>query len=219
MKILLAEDERALSRASVHILSKNGYDVTPAYDGEETLSFFYQEHFDLLILDVMMPKKTGIEVLQEIRKTDSNIKILMLTAKSEIEDKLLGFDNNADDYMTKPFDYRELIARIKRLLKDVNKKESISFGNMILDVQRKNICNVNNKNANCSLMDDEVKLLEKLCAFHTLSKSIVFESLNHDEYKTQLYIKYINNKLKSLSSNMMIYSDTNNFTLGEAHVS
>ena len=115
MKILIADDEIELASALAKILRKNNYSVDITNDGEEALLRFEQESYDAIILDIMMPKIDGIEVLKTIRKTNKNIPIMMLTAKTEVEDKVLGLDSGANDYLEKPFDTRELLARLRNI--------------------------------------------------------------------------------------------------------
>ncbi|HJB14679.1 MAG TPA: response regulator [Candidatus Blautia excrementipullorum] len=107
MRLLLAEDELSLSRALVKILEKNGYSVDAVVNGQEALDFVKTGLYDGVILDIMMPVMDGITVLKNIRKTGNGIPVLMLTAKSEVEDKVNGLDLGANDYLTKPFSTKE----------------------------------------------------------------------------------------------------------------
>ena len=133
MKLLLAEDERELSNALVRLLNFNKLDVDAAYDGEQALKLFEENSYDGIILDVMMPKKDGIAVVEEIRKRGSNVPVLMLTAKSEIDDRVSGLDAGADDYLTKPFAVKELLARIRALTRRQGTiTESYFFSNVTL---------------------------------------------------------------------------------------
>lgn len=134
MRILLAEDEKSMSRALVAILSKSNYSVDAVFDGEEGLSYILTGNYDLAILDVMMPKMDGIEVLRNVRKRGIAIPILMLTAKSQIDDKLDGLDSGANDYLTKPFDSRELLARIRAITRSITPSADnvLRFGNVSL---------------------------------------------------------------------------------------
>ena len=115
MRLLLAEDEKALSRALTAILERNNYSVDPVYDGQAALDYLKAGNYDGIILDIMMPKVDGITVLKEIRSQGSLIPVLLLTAKSEVDDKVLGLDAGANDYLTKPFNTRELLARIRAM--------------------------------------------------------------------------------------------------------
>jgi len=160
MKLLLAEDEKDLSNAVSRVLRFYRYDVDQAFDGQQALDMLAETSYDLLILDVMMPKKNGFEVLKEIRDQKSNIPVLVLTAKSELDDKLEGFEAGADDYLTKPFQIKELMARIKALVR--RKGEIItcrhSIGNIFLD--RDNFELVGKKRVR--LTNKEYKLMEYL---------------------------------------------------------
>jgi len=115
MRILLVEDERELSNALVAILTRSNYSVDPVYDGEDALYYLETENYDAVILDIMIPKIDGIEVLKTIRKGGNKIPVIMLTAKSEIDDRVVGLDSGADDYLTKPFASKELLARLRAL--------------------------------------------------------------------------------------------------------
>lgn len=115
MRLLLAEDERALSDALVVILSHANYSVDAVYDGQEALDYIECVEYDGIILDIMMPKADGLTVLKTIRERGITVPVLMLTAKSEIDDRVRGLDLGADDYLTKPFASRELLARIRAM--------------------------------------------------------------------------------------------------------
>ncbi|MGL4737861.1 MAG: response regulator transcription factor [Cellulosilyticaceae bacterium] len=116
MKILIAEDDRAMQKILALYLQKEGYEITLVSDGQEALEKLYEGRFDLVVLDWMMPQLSGIEVCKEIRRLELPLKVLMLTAKSETEDELLGLERGADEYIRKPFDPRVLMMRIKKLL-------------------------------------------------------------------------------------------------------
>lgn len=117
MKLLLVEDEEELSNIISKGLRKSGYAIDNAYDGEEALYLYEVNEYDLIILDLNLPKLDGLEVLKEIRKKDSCAKVLILSARSDIEDKVIGLDMGANDYIIKPFDFKELEARIRMLLR------------------------------------------------------------------------------------------------------
>lgn len=117
MKLLFAEDEYELSEAVTDVLKHHKYSVDPVYDGEDALNYALSGSYDGIILDIMMPKLSGIEVLEKLRKAECNTPVLLLTAKSEVDDKVCGLDTGADDYLTKPFDMRELLARVRAMLR------------------------------------------------------------------------------------------------------
>lgn len=137
MKLLLAEDEKELSYSLTVILEKNNYEVDPVYDGEAALWHIENEIYDGVILDVMMPKADGLTVLKTIREKGNTLPVLILTARSEIEDKVRGLDSGANDYLAKPFDTRELLARIRAMLRieETSHVETLKTGNIRLDCQ------------------------------------------------------------------------------------
>lgn len=134
MKLLFAEDERALSRAIVHILEKNCYSVDAVYDGQTALEYLENGDYDGVILDIMMPKVDGITVLKTLRSNGNRVPVLMLTAKAEIDDKVLGLDSGANDYLTKPFDTKELLARIRAMTRGHQSEAAcLTLGNITLN--------------------------------------------------------------------------------------
>lgn len=135
MQILIVEDEVLLAKSLKEILEESRHSVSIAYDGEEGLLLARNAHFDLLILDLMLPKVNGFQVARTLRKEKNGLPILMLTAKSDILDRVEGLDSGADYYLTKPFDKRELLACINALLRRQGKEvNQISFGNTSLDL-------------------------------------------------------------------------------------
>ena len=136
MRLLLAEDEIELSKALSTVLMRNSYSVDAVFNGQEALDYLESPDYDALILDIMMPIKDGIEVLQTIRAEGNKIPVLILTAKSSIDDRVLGLDLGADDYLTKPFATEELIARIRAITRRKGKESpqnSIRYENLKLD--------------------------------------------------------------------------------------
>lgn len=134
MKILFAEDDRDLSSVIVRVLQYNKFDVQTAYDGAEALELLENEKFDVLVLDIMMPKIDGITVLKRLRERGNPIPILLLTALAETDDKVSGLDAGADDYLTKPFVIKELLARIRAIARRSSElQNSYSIGNLTLN--------------------------------------------------------------------------------------
>ena len=134
MRLLLAEDEKELSKALCAILKHNNYSVDAVYDGQDALDYGLSENYDGIILDLMMPKKNGLDVLSELRRAGVSTPVIILTAKSEVEDRILGLDTGADDYLTKPFNMGELLARIRALTRRRAEfsPNVLSFGNITL---------------------------------------------------------------------------------------
>lgn len=165
MKILLVEDEEGLILTLTDRLQSEGFDVKSATDGETGLNFALSENFNLIILDVMLPRKNGYDVCRDLRQKSINTPILMLTARSETIDKVLGLKLGADDYLTKPFEVIELLARIEALLRrspnqnQNNSAETFRFGDVAIDFRRAEVLKAN-ESVELSAM--EFKLLQFL---------------------------------------------------------
>ncbi|NWO19528.1 response regulator transcription factor [Leptotrichia sp. oral taxon 223] len=141
MKILLAEDEIDLNNIVTKYLKKNGYSVDSVFDGEETLDYLKYSEYDLVILDIMMPKVNGFEVIKKLRDKGNNTAILVLTARNSSDDKVTGLDLGADDYIVKPFDFNELMARIRAVMrrKYGNSSNKLVTGDLVLDISEKSV--------------------------------------------------------------------------------
>lgn len=135
MRLLLAEDERMLSEALTAILTHNHYSVDAVYDGQEALDYLLTGHYDAAVLDIMMPKMDGLTVLRRLREQGMKLPVLLLTAKSEIDDRVEGLDSGADDYLTKPFAAKELLARLRAITRRPPDLQpgTLSFGDLQLD--------------------------------------------------------------------------------------
>ncbi len=160
MRILLAEDDKELSNAVTRVLKVSNFDVDQAYDGQEALDYIDYMKYDVIIMDIMMPKMDGITCVKRIRDKKCHTPIIMLTAMSETDDKVNGLDAGADDYLTKPFVVKELLARIRALLRrDSAIVDNYSIGNVILDSQT---FEIKNGNKSQRLTAKEYKLMELL---------------------------------------------------------
>ena len=135
MRILFAEDDRDLNRAVCALLTRSGYQVDPVFDGEEALDYARAEAYDGIVLDWMMPRLDGVETLRTLRSEGIRVPCLLLTARDAIEDRITGLDAGADDYLPKPFDAQELLARIRAMLRrrDAFIPDVISFADLSLD--------------------------------------------------------------------------------------
>ena len=135
MRLLYAEDEKSLARAVSTLLVRNNYSVDVVYDGQAALDYLETENYDGAILDVMMPKVDGFEVLRRMRARGDSTPVLLLTARGEIDDRVTGLDSGANDYLTKPFDTKELLARIRAMTRvlSVQPDKTVSFGKVTLD--------------------------------------------------------------------------------------
>ena len=141
MRILVVEDEKDMNRLIVKMLEKAGYGVDGCFDGEEALEYLSGASYDGILLDVMMPKKSGHEVLQELRRRGDNTPVLFLTAKDSISDRVEGLDLGADDYLVKPFDFDELLARIRAMTRKYsgNKSSVFSMGDLTVDTASRKV--------------------------------------------------------------------------------
>ena len=135
MRLLLAEDEEELSEALAAVLRHNNYSVDAVYDGQEALDYLEGQEYDGVILDIMMPKKSGIEVLKTIRAQKNQVPVLLLTAKTQVDDRVEGLDAGADDYLGKPFAMKELLARIRAMTRrrEGTADNLLTFGNLVLN--------------------------------------------------------------------------------------
>ena len=197
MRLLFAEDEKSLSRAITAILKKNHYEVDAVYDGEEALAYLECGTYDGAILDIMMPKKDGLTVLKEIRRQGINTPVLMLTAKAEIDDRVLGLDSGANDYLTKPFAAPELLARIRAMTRTqmTQNTSSLSFGNLSLN---QTSFELSSPSASYQLTNKEFQLLEILMANpgQVISSDRLFEKIwgyesDADPSVIWVYISYL----------------------------
>lgn len=141
MRLLLVEDEKILSDHIAKGLRNSGYAVDAAYDGEAALFEYETNEYDLIILDLNLPLRDGLSILQEIRQKDSNMKILVLSARTKVDDRILGLDEGANDYLTKPFDFGELEARIRSLLRRdfMQMPKILTIGPLSLDTSGKKV--------------------------------------------------------------------------------
>jgi len=165
VKVLVCDDQKLIHETLVEYIEAEGFDCVSAFDGEEAIQKFLSESPDIIILDLMMPKKSGTEVCREIRKT-SNVPIIMLTAKGEEIDRILGLELGSDDYVIKPFSPRELVARIKAVLRRKNEPQQItddamiSIDNLKIDLKR---YEVSVEGEILPFTPKETELLYKLC--------------------------------------------------------
>lgn len=215
MRILFAEDEKALSKALTTILERNNYSVDAVFDGQAALEYLEADNYDCVILDIMMPKVDGITVLKEIRKNGNLIPVLMLTAKSEVDDKVLGLDAGANDYLTKPFHSKELLARIRAITRThtVQVDSRLQFGNITLDRATFELAS---PTGSFQLANKEFQMMELLMSNpHNLIPSERFlEKIWGYDSDTEVnvvwvYISYLRKKLAVLHADIQIKATRN----------
>ena len=215
MRILLAEDELALSKAYAQVLIMQGYEVEPVYDGKAALEAANSDTYDLMIFDVMMPKMSGLEVLKALREAGNTTYVIMLTAMSELDDKVEGLELGADEYLTKPIPLKELAARVRSLERriDTNYNENVlTFGSVKLNVSQQEL-----SAKNCIILaGKETKLMEVLMLNKNkkLSTEYIYNHVwskddDSDTGYVWIYISYLKQKLKAINANVDILGEEN----------
>ncbi|MEE1393663.1 MAG: response regulator transcription factor [Negativibacillus sp.] len=215
MKLLYAEDEPALSEAVVDYLTYHKYIVDAVYNGEDAYDYAISGGYDGIILDIMMPKRDGLEVLSALRQNGCRTPVLLLTAKTQVEDRIQGLDTGADDYLPKPFDMGELIARIRAMLRrrEEYHPDLIRFGDLTLDLQSGAI---NVGKMSFQLPKQEYRVMEQLMLNHTLylsSEQLLVKAWGYDAETdlniVWLYISYLRKRLSAMDSRVEIVSKRN----------
>lgn len=211
MRILFVEDEPSIAEAVASLLKKQHYSVDLAYDGETGLDYAASGVYDLLVLDIMLPKIDGITLLKTLRKQNIRTPIIMLTAKSEVDDKVLGLDAGADDYLTKPFQMKELLARIRSLSrrKDLDYQEDqLAFGNVVLARNKLQLATTTNQ---VVLSPKEMKLMELFLSRPKviLSKETIINKMwgfdpDVEENRVEIYVSLLRKKLTLLEADIGI---------------
>ena len=215
MRLLLAEDEKSLSRAVTVLLRKSNYEVDSVYDGEEALAYLSSGNYDGAILDIMMPKVDGIQVLRQLRGRGSRLPVLLLTAKAEVDDKVLGLDSGANDYLTKPFASQELLARIRAMTREQTAQTTshLHVGNVTLD---RATFELSTPSGSLRLANKEFQMLELLMCNprNLISTERFLEKIWGYDNEAEInvvwvYISYLRKKLAALHSNVQIKARRN----------
>ena len=222
MRLLLAEDEVALSRVLVTILEKNDYSVEAVYDGISALEHLETEIYDGAILDIMMPGTDGITVLKKIRKKGNRMPVMLLTAKAEVEDRVTGLDNGANDYLPKPFDTRELLARVRTMMRiqSIQVDEALAVGNIRLDLAT---LEMSSGGSSFRLSGKEFQMMK---IFMTnpgipIPAEVLFERIwgtdgGEERQTVWVYISFLRKKLKALCADVEIIAvDKESYRLEE----
>lgn len=211
MKVLLVEDEKLIADAVKQVLKKDNYLVDLAYDGQEGLNNALTGQYDIIVLDILLPKLDGLVVLRELRLSQITTPVIMLTAKGETKDKILGLDSGADDYLAKPFEIDELLARIRALARrqpDINGGTQLTFGGSILDTQRL-IASTNDECVNLTIKESQILELLIMNQNLVISKERMIEKIwgydtdaVYGNVETQ--VSLLRKKLQQIHSNMTI---------------
>ena len=215
MRLLLCEDEKSLSRAIETILKRNNYSVDAVYNGKDALDYITVGNYDGIILDIMMPIMDGIQVLKEIRAKKINTPVLILTAKSEIDDKVKGLDSGANDYLTKPFDARELLARIRAMTRETDRQSDskLRLGNIVLDCASYEL---SSPSGSYKLANKEFQMMEMLMKNpkRLISTELFMEKIWGYDTESEIsvvwvYISYLRKKLLALDADIQIRAQRN----------
>ena len=216
MRLLLAEDEKSLSRALAKILEHANYSVDAVYDGVEALEYLKSENYDGVILDIMMPRKDGLEVLKTVRAEGSRIPVLLLTAKSEIDDKVKGLDLGANDYLTKPFAPPELLARIRAMTRTSVPSQNdneLHVGNITLNTSTYEL---SSPASSFRLANKEYQMMELLMRnpHQLISTEQFMDRIWGYDSSAEInvvwvYISYLRKKLNALQANVAIRAARN----------
>lgn len=216
MKILLADDEKELINALAAILRFNKYKVDCFYDGAAAYDAAYNNEYDVLVLDVMMPEMSGLEVVKALREKNVTTPVILLTAKSEFQDRISGLDAGADDYLTKPFNTGELLARIRALIRrsSENKNELLVCGNVTLNCES---LEIKTDSASFRLAGKESRLFEMLASRigTPVSEKQLRDRIFDDEQEDKdgmvfLYVSYLRTKLNAIGADLAIDSTPDN---------
>lgn len=222
MKVLYAEDERQLSVAVTEILKMEGFEVTPVYDGQEVLDALDKDYFDVVVLDIMMPKKDGIEVLESMRRSGNYTAVLMLTAKATVDDRITGLSSGADDYLAKPFAMKELVARLNSLIRRNSsyRHSTVKLSNIELD---SNTCELRSDKGSLRLNNPEAEVLTFL--IRHVGEVYTAQQINEQVWqgkespeKAELYVFYLKNKLRQIHSNVNVQIENDTYRLCEEPV-
>jgi DNA-binding response OmpR family regulator len=216
MRVLVIEDERHLSEAIVHLLKRNNYTVDAVYDGIDGYDYINSDIYDIVLLDVMLPSMNGYEILRKVREENNTTTILMLTAKSQIEDRVQGLDYGADDYLTKPFANEELLARLRALSRRKDKVfEGIStlIGDINFD---KNKLEISKGTKSVNLTHLEFELLDLLISRKGMitPKEMIITKLwgfdsEAEDNNVEVYISFLRKKIRFISENVIIKTTRN----------
>lgn len=212
MKILLAEDEQDMSRVVSTVLKRQGYEVVTVNNGMDALKATQTQSFNILLMDIMMPKMDGLTALKKIREKGIDTYTIMLTAKTQLDDKINGFQDGADDYVTKPFSLRELLMRIKsreRRIDNFNPHQ-LKYQDIVLNIDDQNLHSEND----ISLSNHETKTLQYLLRNpnKNISKQLLVDNLDdstEDLQSIEFIISYLQQKLKAINSNVQIKNKKN----------
>lgn len=218
MRLLIADDEMNLAKALRAVLEDVGYNYGVCFDGNSAIRLISQEIYDGLILDSMIPEKNGYEVLNQIRKQKDDIPVLLLSALNEVDDKVTGFDLGVNDYLSKPFSTKELIARVKMMLKENTIDESyLQYQDILLDKKEVTLTHKNTKyqltKLECSILSLLVRSESNRVPIWLVIEKVWNNRVDVNQNTVSLYVSYLNRKLSALQSCVSIKMSKENIVL------
>ncbi|MBQ3441521.1 response regulator transcription factor [Candidatus Saccharibacteria bacterium] len=206
MRILYVEDEEFLAEAVIHVLKKNKIMVDWAADGNEGLDLALKPNYDVVVLDIMLPGPSGLEILSTIRNKGVKTPVIMLSALNEVEDKIKGLENGADDYLAKPFKTAELIARLNALTRrpPIQELEVLEFADLKFDVKNRTLNGVELTETEAEILTMLIKNPELAVSKEQILAHVWGADSEHDENYVEVYMSYLRKKLKSLNSKVSV---------------
>jgi DNA-binding response OmpR family regulator len=218
MRLLIVDDEVNLTKALQDVLEDAGYNCDVCFDGNSAIRLISQEIYDGLILDIMMPEKNGYEVLNQIRKQKNDIPVLLLSALNEVDDKVTGFDLGANDYLSKPFSTKELIARVKVMLKEnVIDDSYLQYQDILLNKKEETLACKNTKyqltKLECSILSLLIRSESNRVPIWLVIEKVWNNRVNVNQNTVSLYVSYLNRKLSALQSCVSIKMSKENIEL------
>ena len=206
MRILYVEDEEFLAEAVIHVLKKNKIMVDWAADGNEGLDLALKPNYDVIVLDIMLPGPSGLEILSTIRNKGVKTPVIMLSALNEVEDKIKGLENGADDYLAKPFKTAELIARLNALTRrpPIQELETLEFADLKFDVKNRTLNGVELTETEAEILKMLIKNPELAVSKEQILAHVWGADSEHDENYVEVYMSYLRKKLKGLNSKVSV---------------
>lgn len=206
MRILYVEDEKFLAEAVIHVLKKSKIMVDWAANGDEGLELALKPNYDVIVLDIMLPGLSGLDILSTIRKRGINTPVIMLSALNEVEDKINGLEKGADDYLAKPFKTAELVARLNALLRrpPIQESKTLSFSDLEFDVSNRTLNGMELTETEAEIMMMLLKNPELAVSKEQILTRVWGANFEHDENYVEVYISYLRKKIKGLSKKVSI---------------
>lgn len=206
MRILYVEDEKFLAEAVIHVLKKSKIMVDWAANGDEGLELALKPNYDVIVLDIMLPGLSGLDILSTIRKRGINTPVIMLSALNEVEDKINGLEKGADDYLAKPFKTAELVARLNALVRrpPIQESKTLSFSDLEFDISNRTLNGTELTETEAEIMMMLLKNPELAVSKEQILTRVWGANFEHDENYVEVYISYLRKKIKGLSKKVSI---------------